>query len=283
MLIEKLERVKDISKEDFIRNYYNKQKPVVLENYAKDWPAVKKWHLDYLKSKAGHGEVEVFGSWKNNNPTQIKMPPVSKMTFSEYIDLMMGDDNDFRLFLFDIFKIAPELKKDFYYKRYGFTWIKTHPVMFFGGGKADVRLHFDLDMSNVFLTQFEGVKRVKVFSPEYNNDLYKQPFSSHSNVDLLNIDFEKFPRLKNVKGFEAELRWGDTIFMPSGWWHHIEYVTPGFGLALRSVNSSPVEFVKGAYNVLVMKKIDDLLNKYYYERWAEFKIQMTSKLNKTKL
>ena len=46
-------RVKSISKEDFINNYFKPQKPVLIEDLTKDWPAYEKWNLDYIQSLAG--------------------------------------------------------------------------------------------------------------------------------------------------------------------------------------------------------------------------------------
>ena len=39
-----IERVKNISKEDFYNNYFKKQKPVVIEGLTNDWPAYEKWN-----------------------------------------------------------------------------------------------------------------------------------------------------------------------------------------------------------------------------------------------
>ena len=263
-----------ISREEFQEEYYIPQKPVILRSFTRDWPAMEKWNYSYFKQKAGHAQVEVFGDWKSNQPTRIKMPPERKMTFSEYIDLINEGPNDFRLFLFNLFKHAPELKKDFHFPDFADGWVRSVPVMFFGGEGSDVRLHYDIDHSNVFLTQFQGEKRVTLFSPEMTPYLYKQPMSSHSNVDLRNPDFERFPALAKASGYTAVLKHGDTVFMPSSWWHYNEYITTGYGMALRTVNRSMLKKLKGAYNVLVMKKVDDLINKYYAEEWAQWKERM---------
>ncbi|MBK9510628.1 MAG: cupin-like domain-containing protein [Cytophagaceae bacterium] len=41
---------------------------------------------------------------------------------------------------------------------------------------------------------------------------------------------KKYPGLKYVQGIDCTIGPGDTIFMPAGWWHHIEYSTAGLGL-----------------------------------------------------
>ena len=60
--------VKTISKADFIEQYYKPQKPVLIENLTKDWPAYTKWNLDYIQQKSGDQVVELY----NNEPTKGK-------------------------------------------------------------------------------------------------------------------------------------------------------------------------------------------------------------------
>eukprot|EP01119_Soliformovum_irregulare_P021451 TRINITY_DN7143_c0_g1_i1.p1 TRINITY_DN7143_c0_g1~~TRINITY_DN7143_c0_g1_i1.p1 ORF type:complete len:197 (+),score=31.41 TRINITY_DN7143_c0_g1_i1:119-709(+) len=49
----RIERISDITPEDFFRNYYLPQKPVILTGMMKDWPAREKWTNDYLKQQIG--------------------------------------------------------------------------------------------------------------------------------------------------------------------------------------------------------------------------------------
>ena len=274
MKLRPIDFIEDISKEDFQEGYYKPQKPLIFRSFAKDWPAMKNWTYDRFKALAGDAEVEVFGDWKNHEPTRIKMPPARIMPFAEYLDLITEAPNDFRLFLFDIFKHAPVLKEDFSFPDIVEGWVKFAPMLFFGGAGSDVRLHYDIDHSNVFLTQFDGSKRVTLFSPAMSGCLYKQPFSSHSNVNLRDPDYEKFPALKKAIGYTGDIHHGDTVFIPSSWWHYNEYLTAGFGMALRTLNRSLLKQAKGAYNVFVMKRIDDLITKYYADRWASWKQRM---------
>ncbi|HNU58629.1 MAG TPA: cupin-like domain-containing protein, partial [Aquaticitalea sp.] len=45
--LKDIPRVKNITKEVFLRDYYKPQKPVVIERFIEDWPAFTKWNLDY--------------------------------------------------------------------------------------------------------------------------------------------------------------------------------------------------------------------------------------------
>ena len=48
-----VKRIENISKEEFIENYYKPQKPVLITGLTKEWPAFKKWTLDYIQQRAG--------------------------------------------------------------------------------------------------------------------------------------------------------------------------------------------------------------------------------------
>ena len=45
-------------------------------------------------------------------------------------------------------------------------FVKEYPFMFFGGQDAVVNLHYDIDCSSVFLTQFQTRKCVVLFAPD---------------------------------------------------------------------------------------------------------------------
>ncbi len=51
-------------------------------------------------------------------------------------------------------------------------------------------------------------------------------------------DYEKFPALKLAEGFDFILEPGDTLFMPAGYWHHMEYLDSGFAMSLRAMHPS---------------------------------------------
>jgi len=55
-----IERVRNISREDFIKNYYKPQKPVLIEGLTEDWAAFQKWNLDYIHQHAGEQIVPLY-------------------------------------------------------------------------------------------------------------------------------------------------------------------------------------------------------------------------------
>ncbi len=274
MKLHQVEVVEDISPEEFHELYVKTGIPVKLKNYTKGWPALKRWTYDYLKEKAGHHEVKLHGKWQDNEPTRIEMPPVKEVPFREYLDMLENNEkSDLRIFLFNLFKLVPELEEDFIYTPIMDNYLKDYPYLFFGCAGSDVRLHYDIDLSNVFISQFGGTKRITLFDQNQSKYLYKLPFTTHSAADLSNIDYDKYPALKYATGYQTDLQHGETLFMPSGIWHYIQYLDGSFSLSLRTLSPSSLGKLQGAYNVFVIRRLDDFINKYYKNLWSDYKLK----------
>ena len=258
-----------ITREEFQAKYYNPQKPVVLRGLWKQYPAYNKWTMDFFRKTMGDIEVGLYGNRKEDLSKTLQVPN-AVMRFDKYLDLIEHEPTDLRLFLFPVFKHRPEMLKDFGYPDIVGRYIKM-PFMFFGPAKSVVRMHQDIDMSNVFLTQFHGLKRVVLFPPDQSDLLYRLPYNVHTIVDIDHPDYDEFPGLKYAKGMSTMLEHGDTLFMPSGYWHHIEYVTGGFGLALRTMANSIPTLSKGIWHLSALRITDNIARKVNDKKWFEHK------------
>jgi hypothetical protein len=258
-----------ITREEFYRDYYIPQKPVVLRGLWKQYPAYTKWTMDYFKKSMGSIEVGLFGNRKEDIAKTLQVPN-AVMRFDDYLNLIEREPTDLRLFLFPVFKHKPELLKDFGYPNIVKGYLKV-PFMFFGPAKSVVRMHQDIDMSNVFLTQFHGQKRVVLFPPDQSDLLYRLPFNVHSIVDIDHPDYKEFPGLNYAKGMSTVLEHGDTIFMPSGYWHHIEYLTGGFGLAIRTIANKIPKLTRGVWGLSVLRITDNIARKINEDKWFAYK------------
>jgi hypothetical protein len=274
MQLQAVDVVEDISPEEFYHRYVKTRIPVKLLNYTKDWAAREKWTYSHLREVAGHHKVKLHGAWQDNDPTKIEMPPVKESTFGEYLDMLENDvPSDLRIFLFNLFKLEPSLLEDFKYTPIMEGYLEDFPYMFFGCAGSDVRLHYDIDLSNVFISQFGGKKRITLFDQDQTKYLYKLPFTTHSAADLGKIDYDKYPALKLASGWQTDLLPGETLFMPSGIWHYIQYIDGSFSLSLRTLNPSRMGKLHGAYNVFVIRKLDEYFNKFYKNTWSDYKLR----------
>src|SRR5215217_5248547 len=229
MKLKAVDKVEEISSEDFKKNYYIPKRPLIITGLAKQWPAYDKWNWEYLKAIVGNVKVGLYNNVKSDAYTPINTADDYK-TFGEYIDMIKEGPAAWRIFLFNIFEHAPQLTKDFTWPEHlmkGF--VKKYPMLFTGGKTSITHMHFDIDLSHILHTQFLGRKRVLLFPYEEQHKLYRKPFEVLSLADFSHYyehngtpDYENFPALKLAKGYEAILDHGDTLFMPAGCWHHME-------------------------------------------------------------
>ena len=265
-------RVQNISKEEFISSYYKPQRPVLIEGLTKNWPAHKKWNLDYIQQLAGDQVVPLY----NNEPTKGKQnsaAPATEMKLYDYIELLKTEPTDLRIFFYNILERMPELAKDFEYPDMGLKFFKKLPVMFFGGAGSKVLPHYDMDLADLMHFHFHGTKSVTLFNPEQSKYLYKVPFSVHNleTIDMDNPDFEKYPALKHVTGIQVEMNHGDALYMPSGYWHFIKYLSGGFSITLRALPTKPGRLLKTAGNVFFMRNFENIMRKTMGQKWVDFK------------
>ena len=100
------------------------------------------------------------------------------------------------------------------------------------GNQLVVQTHFDLS-SNIACVA-GGRRRFTVFPPDQVANLYVGPIEFNisgppiSMVPLRNPDLARFPRFADALAASqrAELTPGDAIFIPYGWWHHVEALEP---------------------------------------------------------
>ena len=270
--VSQIDRVHTITKEDFIKNYFKQQKPVVIERFIEDWPAFSKWSLDYIKEVAGDKTVPLY----DDRPVDYKdgfNEPHATMKMREYVDLLKTKPTKYRIFLWNILKEVPELQKDFTFPDFGLKLLKGLPMLFFGGKDSHTFMHYDIDLANIFHFHFEGKKQCILFDQKQNKHLYKIPYSliTREDIDFSNPDIKKWPALKKATGYITNLEHGNVLYMPEGYWHYMKYITPGFSLSLRAIARNPKNLRKAIYNLFIMRPIDAIMRKVRGQKWIDWK------------
>lgn len=272
MNLQEIPRVKTLSKEAFIKNYFIPQKPVVIERFVEDWPAYSKWNLEYMKTVAGDKIVPLY----DDRPVDYKdgfNEPHAKMKMADYIDLLKTGPTKYRIFLWNILKEVPQLQHDFSYPDFGLKLMKGLPMLFFGGKDSYTFMHYDIDLANIFHFHFEGQKQCILFDQKQNKHLYKVPHSliTREDIDFANPDYNQWPALKNAQGWVCELHHGEVLYMPEGYWHYMRYITPGFSMSLRAIARNPKNLSKAIYNIFVMRNIDNVMRRLKGQQWIDWK------------
>ena len=223
----KIERKSNLSRAEFLENYYATNTPVILTNAMSNWSALHLWNPNYLKQKYGHATVEIQSNRESDPEYEINLEKHKQtVLFSKYVDMVASssESNDYYMVannqnlereefksLFEDIKIFPEYLNS----------AETSGRVFFWFGPAGTITPLHHDPVNLILAQVLGRKRVRMISPEQTPLMYNH-VGVFSKVDGENPDLEKYPLYRNVKILEFILEPGEALFIPVGWWHHIK-------------------------------------------------------------
>jgi ribosomal protein L16 Arg81 hydroxylase len=270
--LTEIERVETISKEDFYNHYIKKQKPLVIQKLTQDWPAYKKWNLNYIKNVAGDKTVPLYDDRPVSHKEGFNTAHAT-MKMADYIDLLQSKPTNYRIFLYELMKEVPVLQKDFKWPQIGLRLVKQLPMLFFGGENSKVFMHYDIDYSNILHFQFHGQKQCMLFAPDQTPYLYKVPHAliAREDINFDEPDFTKFPALQKAKGLITTLNHGEMLYMPEGYWHYMKYLTPGFSMSLRAFPRRIPNLSKAVYNVFLMRYFDNAMRKIKGQAWIDYK------------
>ncbi|GAA4926859.1 cupin-like domain-containing protein [Mucilaginibacter defluvii] len=279
IILTQIDKVDTITKEDFINNYLIPRKPLVIRKATQTWPALQKWTFDYLREVVGDRTVPLYDSSKADPSAPINAS-AAEMKFADYIDLIQKQPTDLRIFLFDPIKFAPKLLDDYRSPSDlmgGF--LDKYPNMFFGGAGSITFLHYDIDLAHIFHTHFHGRKHIMLFEQKWSERLYCMPFATYAleDYDISNPDFKKFPALDGIEGQETILEHGETLFMPTGFWHWMKYLDGSFSISLRAWDRSWAIKAHSLYNLTVQRKFDDFMKGRFKKRYMDWKEELAVK------
>jgi hypothetical protein len=221
-------------------------RPVVLEGLARDWPVV---------AAARQSRAELARTLKGydagRRPHVIEAPPQAQgrifyrddlaafnftrrpAGLAETLDRLLAcaDAPDAPAIFLESMSAAAYLP--------GFSAAHRMPLLdervearVWIGNAVKVNTHFDLAYNIACVAG--GRRRFTLFPPEQLANLYIAPLdftpsgAPVSLVQLTNADHARFPRHAEAlrHAWQAELGPGDAIFIPFGWWHHVESLTP---------------------------------------------------------
>jgi hypothetical protein len=221
-----IERRHQLSRTDFFNQYYATNRPVIITGMMENWPALQKWSPVYFKAQYGERIVEVQNKRNSNQRYEVEQAQHKhKMSMADYVDAITSIDETNDMYLTannsshnanalrelwnDVVQIPEYLDGNSLQR--GFLW--------FGPKGTITPLHHDL--TNNFMAQVFGKKCVKLVQsnelPYVYNNLH-----CYSEVDLGNIDYERYPLMHQVNIINCELNPGEILFLPVGCWHYVQ-------------------------------------------------------------
>ncbi len=182
-----VERRHKLGRDEFLADYYSTNRPVIITGMMDDWPAMRKWNLDYFQERFGDREIEVqMGREAGPNYEIEREKYLSRIKFSKFVDMVRAakGTNDFYLTANNnsINKQAlPELWDDII--QIPEYLDATDPLGgFFWMGPPGTITPFHHDLTNNFMAQVLGRKRVKLV-PSWDLPLMKNNYHVYSQVD----------------------------------------------------------------------------------------------------
>ncbi|XP_024388879.1 lysine-specific demethylase JMJ21 isoform X3 [Physcomitrium patens] len=245
-----IDRKKNLSLEEF-RSKYDGKKPVLITDLTKDWPAQKTWNWPQLVDK--YGDVGFKVSQAHGSRIKMKL--------KDYATYMACQHDEEPLYIFDAefgesapdmleeYSIPPVFSEDLLAVldksvRPPFRWLVAGPA------RSGASWHVDPALTSAWNTLLSGRKRWALYPPG------RVPPAVVVHVDLddgsVNFDgptslqwwLEVYPTLRDEdKPLECTQLPGETISVPSGWWHCVLNIDDSVAVTQNYVNSSNLELV----------------------------------------
>lgn len=245
-----LERKKDLTLEEF-RSEYDGKKPVLLTELAKTWPARTKWTIDQLL--LNYADVAFGISQRSSKKITMK--------FKDYVLYMKLQHDEDPLYVFDdkFGEAAPALLEDYNVphlfqedffdvldpdQRPSFRWLIIGPE------RSGASWHVDPALTSAWNTLLYGLKRWALYPP----GRVPAGVTVHVNEEDGDVNIESptslqwwldiYPQLADRdKPLECTQFPGETIFVPSGWWHCVLNLETSIAVTQNFVNTSNFQFV----------------------------------------
>jgi len=221
---------------EFLTSCYLPQVPHLLKDCISSWPAMEegpcRWNTDRLVRLAGPRTVpvELGAKYTDHSWTQ------KLMTIDDFVEKHMRncDGPVGYLAQHQLLEQVPALMDDIEIPDYCYTGDQEDVDVNVWIGPRGTVSPPHTDPKHNILCQVAGTKFVALFLPSESPNLYPSTMpmmENTSTVDLDVPDLDKFPKLKELKGFSAVIGPGDSLYIPKGVWHYVRSLEESFSVS----------------------------------------------------
>jgi hypothetical protein len=233
---------------EFIAEYRDPRRPVILTDATSGWPIYGRGTPDYFRARYGEHKLGVWGA---------------DMRLADLLDLLAASSVEqpgpypCKYEIAKAFReLLPEVSPRFAYSlpdRQGnplvpqrlFSYVNNLEIFFGGPGGQFPYLHYDVFHLHAWITQLYGDKEFTLYAPEQAHLLYINPETPwQSNIkNHHKPDYDRYPLLREAKPQKVVIQIrprlrsppppmlreakpqkvvihaGETRFLPCGWWH----------------------------------------------------------------
>lgn len=240
-----VERIRDVTEEEFRRRYLAQGRPAVLTTSQPD-RAQLGWSFEHIRRVAGHHVIPVY-DWGADGPTVDDSFTIIRMTLAEFLDhvdtLGEGDRPRFTVCQLPLDQFLPELAREYELPAYlkSTDHLDVLPSLFREQARTALfitsfrGLHWH-NGREVVAQLIEGAKRFVLFHPSDTKYLYPRRLLSDplawfdekeavfcselpTEGGLESIDRQQFPLFDRAVPMVVDLKPGESLYIPPHWWH----------------------------------------------------------------
>jgi histone arginine demethylase JMJD6 len=240
---EGIDRRTGLSRAEFIRLYRNPKRPVILTDATRDWPARSKFTFEFFKSQMGEREVLIrnktykLGAFIDQllaSTAENPAPYPCKLNLRDGFSDLAPDVSP-RYDLANPDRVGSRLVGQRF-----LDGLSDFEIFLGGPGGEFPYLHYDYLGLFAYINMMQGEKEFTVYSPDQAQYLYVNPVTGWTSLveNHHRPDLERYPLLAKTRPVKAVLRAGETLFIPSGWWHTAKSLTPSISVAFDQLCAS---------------------------------------------
>lgn len=241
---------KDLSYSHFVENYMAPNQPVIITGLTEEWVINKEWlkfqndklvpDMSHLKENFGHETVSVHKQINAGFTTERPLP--EDMTVSEYCEWWSSQDEresecegESELWYLKDWKFVSAHPKTQLYEWplwFRQDWLNeymsdAYRFVYLGPAGTCTRLHADVLGSYSWSTNICGQK-IWYLLPPQNTYLLGDCFGRLKLASNLDYKSVLYPGLSRARKLAIKIvqNAGETLFVPSGWYHTVENTQP---------------------------------------------------------
>jgi hypothetical protein len=235
MQVQKIERVSELSAEQFQRNYVDKNRAVVVAGALKNCTALTRWNFDFLRQvsgnqliylKQGLSESGLAGITKVACRLQDYLQQLQQYESALAAGKVTAKDKPAYLHDIPLTSVLPDAIKDledfpqdYFPAWYGQDWWRF-AQFFLGPTHSLTPLHFDCLLTHNLFFQVTGRKCFTLLPYQQRQFCYVHQWR-WCQVNVEQPDFDLFPLYRNAQAQTVVVEAGDMLYMPPGMLHHV--------------------------------------------------------------
>ncbi|XP_074353823.1 arginine-specific demethylase JMJ22 [Apium graveolens] len=212
-------RRRGISVNEFVRDFEEPNKPVLLEGCLDGWAALRKWDREYLvemcrdaRFAVGPVEMKIDDFFRYSDQVREERPLyLFDPKFGEKVPILDSDYEVPVYFNEDLFSLLGKERPDY-------RWIIIGPA---GSGSS---FHIDPNSTSAWNAVIKGSKKWVLFPPDVvPPGVHPSPDGAEVACPVSIIEwfmnFYSATKDWKKKPIECICKAGEVIFVPNGWWH----------------------------------------------------------------